>query len=106
MARYIGDKKSEAAFRAARHWVDCCLIDDGSALSDRALWTAPHLHELVTHFVDQRDAGKGTFYQKLRMQLEGASPQAHRLMAEVLWVLFIFPSNISTDTKRKGIFEV
>lgn len=106
MARYIGDRDPEPTFDAARHWVDRCMVEDGSALGDAKLWTREHLAELDEHFVKQPDAGSGTFYEKLKGQLKGVTPEARCLMAEVLWVLFLFPSNMRAETKRDGIRQV
>lgn len=106
MARYIGDLDPEPLFKAARHWVDRCMVEDGSALGSDKLWTSEYLTELDEHFVKQPDAGSGTFYEKLNGQLQGAPPQACCLMAELLWVLLLFPSNIHAKTKRDGIRQV
>src|SRR5699024_172875 len=39
-------------------------------------------------------------------QLSDAPPAARKLMAELLWALFLFPSNIGPDTKRDGVMRV
>lgn len=106
MARYGFDKNLNPVIEAAQLCVRRCLIGDGSVFSDQSLWTAQGFAALDRYFVQQPDEGAGTFYEKLRGQMAAAPPAAVRLMAEVLWLLLLFPSNISVDTKRANCIEV
>lgn len=74
--------------------------------SDRQLWTVDLLNELKTRFIDHPDESKNRFIVKLQGQLENASPDACRLMAELLWILNLFPSNIGPGRKREIFQEV
>jgi 5-methylcytosine-specific restriction protein B len=56
--------------------------------------------------VDHPDEGHDNFSTKLKGQMESASPSAQRLMAEMVWALLLFPSNINISTKRKQINDV
>ena len=47
-----------------------------------------------------------SFWEKLKKQMQNASPAAKHLMAEMIWAMLAFPSNINTDTKRNSIREV
>lgn len=38
--------------RAAGRWKDQCLLNDGSVLSDKSLWTSENVGHLVKHFVE------------------------------------------------------
>src|SRR5207245_1259187 len=98
--------KNSHSLDAAYAWMDRCLTQDGSILSDGKLWTLPLLQELQTSVVDHPDEGANNFYTKLGGQLNNTSPGAKQLMAELLWALFLFPSNIKPDTKRKGILQI
>ena len=106
MSRETFDKDSSPIIAAAEQWRDRCLIADGSIFSDQSLWTPENLAALDTYFVQRLDVGEGSFYEKLEQQVAPAPSLAKRLMAEVLWALFLFPSNISIDTKREGILRV
>ncbi|MCQ4164094.1 McrB family protein [Tahibacter harae] len=106
MARYGFDKNLSPVIEAAQSCVRRCLIGDGSVFSGQSLWTAQGFAALDRYFVQQPDEGQGTFYEKLRGQLAPAPPEAVRLMAEALWLLLLFPSNISADTKRENCIEV
>lgn len=106
MARYIKGRDSSPIIAAAREWVNKCLISDGSVFSDEPLWTAANLDLLDKHFVKNPDSSDQTFYDKMGRQLENAGPAAKRLMAEMLWSLLLFPSNISVQTKRDSIIRV
>src|ERR1039457_6216073 len=105
MATFIDDRDSLPIISEAKAWVQKCLIEDGSMLGDEHLWTVKNLDALDKHFVESLDAGAGGFYEKLKCQLEEAPAPAKRLMAEMLWALFLFPSNISIETKRDSLIK-
>lgn len=88
-----------------RQWVQRCLVGDGSMLGAAPISDADNFDALDRFFVQRPDAGAGSFYEKLEAQLEGAPPGAIKLMAELLWALFLFPSNIGPETKRDGIVQ-
>lgn len=106
MALYTYQHDAPKVVEAGRRWVQQCLVRDESIFEDRALATPANFDALDRHFVQRPDAGEGTFYEKLQGQLADAPPDACKLMAEVLWGLFLFPSNISPDVKRQGILQV
>lgn len=106
MARLIGDKDIKATLDAAELWIERCLIGDRAVFSDEALWSAAGISEVRTAFVENLDAGEGTFFDKLRGQLVNASPRAKRLMAEMLWAARLFPSNITSAKKRRQVGEL
>lgn len=88
---------------AAGNWARACFINDRSILSDQLLWTAENLAFLDTFFVQNLDESEGKFYDKLKNQMQRAPAVSSKLMAEVLWILYLFPSNIKADSKRHGI---
>lgn len=91
---------TEPILAAARQWRDRCLINEGSVFADARLWTADHLDDLNRYYVENMQAGSGTFLEKLQVQLAPADPGAKRLAAEMLWVMMLFPNNINRETKR------
>lgn len=56
--------------------------------------------------VEHPDEGDGHFSDKLKGQISATSSYAKKLMAEMLWALRLFPSNISPQTKRRLIREI
>jgi 5-methylcytosine-specific restriction enzyme B len=106
VATFIDDKDSAPLISAANAWVRKCLIEDGSIFGDEHLWTMANLGALDKYFAQNPDAGSGSFYEKLKVQLEDAPAPAKRLMAEMLWALFLFPSNIAIETKRDSLLKV
>lgn len=88
---------------AASAWAQQCLVQDGGILGGGAVWTAQNFADLDRYFVNQPDAGSGDFYQKLEGQMANAPSGAPKLMAELLWVLFLFPSNMGPRSKRSGV---
>jgi 5-methylcytosine-specific restriction protein B len=107
LARYNPHHDSQPVYAAAQAWAERCLIEDGSILGDKLeLWTLPLLEELDQRFVRNLDAGEGNFLEKLREQLSSGSTQCRQLMAELLWILMLFQSNIGPERKRETITEI
>ena len=100
------DPGTESLLAAAAHWRDRCLRGEGSVFTDERLWTREHLGEMNRYFVENLDTGTGTFLEKLQAQLSPASPGTKRLAAEMLWLLLLFPNNITRDTKVNQIAVV
>lgn len=90
---------TEPILEAAREWRLRCLLEDRSILSEASLWTLEHLEELHTHYVENPDASERKFLEKLFDQLAPASTGAKQLAAEMLWVMMLFPNNITRSTK-------
>jgi 5-methylcytosine-specific restriction enzyme B len=106
MALYTLHHDAPAVVAAARQWVERSLIGDLGVFTDERISTKANFDALDTYFVKRPEAGSGSFYQKLTIQLEPAPRAARLLMAELLWALFLFPSNITPDKKREGIASV
>ncbi len=106
MSRYTPPHDSTPVIDAAQTWVRTSLVEDGSMLGEGAISTAANFDALDRYFVQRPDTGDGSFYEKLQAQLADAPPDARKLMAELLWVLFLFPSNIGMETKREGVLRV
>lgn len=106
MAKLIGTNRSTLILQATQLWVQRCLIEDGSMFGEGAVWTPQNLDVLHRHFVLQPDEGAGSFHQKLQGQMQGAPESPVQLMAELLWALFLFPSNIKAETKRDSVQKV
>ena len=90
---------------AARQWIDACLIEDGSVFGPTQLWVPALVQEVRRAFVDHPDAGEGDFWSKLKGQMASASASAQQLMAEMMWALLLFPSNVKAETKRRQVRE-
>jgi hypothetical protein len=82
------------------------VIEDGSILSTTPLWTAALVQEVHHAFVDHPDYGQDDFMTKLKGQMKGASRYAQQLMAEMLWALLLFPSNMKARTKRQQVRDI
>lgn len=105
MARTSG---TEDVLAAAAIWKERSLVGQTSVFSTEKLWTKAFLDELQTHFVENPRLGDESFVSKLQDQLRPASPSAHRLAGELLWVMFLFPAatNMAGATKRAAVREV
>ena len=105
-------KKHEGAdkvYEAAQKWVDCALRADGSLFTpDEAIWTSQGLGDLRKRFLDQPDVGEGSFYDKLKAQLENSPPEVYQLMGEVLYAhfLMVWRTTMGGDAKGAQINQV
>ena len=103
MARRTQNRDLAPVLAAAEYWITTCLIEDGSIFSTKALWTASLIDEVHRAFVEHPDYGDDDFMTKLKGQMATASASAQQLMAELLWALLLFPSNMKARTKAQQI---
>ena len=107
MARFNPHHDNSKLYPAMREFATECLLRDGSVLQPgQALWTPENLDELDRSFVQNPDAGDGTYYVKLGQQVAQGSPDSRKLMAELHWLLFAFPSDITPATKEERVREI
>ena len=106
MARLTNREDLAPSLDAFQKWIDGCLVKNGSVFSTSALWTPELVEEVRGAFVDHPDLGKDDFSTKLKRQMKNASPPAQQLMAEMLWALLLFPSNVNADTKRQYVRDL
>lgn len=103
MSRYNPAHNATPIFSAFDQWKQDCLIGGQSLFAVGPRWTADLLDELRQRFVESPDESSAVFLEKLKGQLAEASPEAIQLMAEMLWVLMLFQSNVSASKKRENI---
>jgi 5-methylcytosine-specific restriction enzyme B len=106
MARQVHNRDISATLGAASEWLNRCLIEDGSMFAKEDLWQPGVSSEVQRAFDDHPDFGDDDFMTKLRGQMKSASSAAQRLMAEMLWALLLFPSNMKARTKRQQIRDI
>ena len=106
MARQVQSRDISPILAAAEQWVSACLIEDRSVLLQDARWTLELVDEVYQAFVEHPDFGENDFMTKLKGQMKDASPSAQQLMAEILWALLLFPSNMKARTKRQQVREI
>lgn len=93
-------------FTAFEQWKQNCLLDGQALFAVGPRWTSDLLGELHLRFIDSPDETSAVFLEKLKGQLVDASPEAIQLMAEVLWVVMLFQSNVTPTKKRENIKHV
>lgn len=107
MARFNPHHDNSQLYPLMREFAAECLLRDGSVLQPGlTLWTSENLDELDRSFVQKPDAGDGTYYLKLGQQVGAGSPESRKLMAELHWLLFVFPSDMNASTKVERIKEM
>ncbi|MGH8435067.1 MAG: McrB family protein [Pseudomonas sp.] len=76
-----------ALYVAARRFVDEGLRKDGSLfVPGQAIWSAENVKDFSKRYVEVYDSGEGTFEQKLRRQLAGASRGLAQFVGELFFV--------------------
>jgi 5-methylcytosine-specific restriction protein B len=107
VSRVIPEKsQANQVLAAADEWKRACFVEDGSMFAEHPVWTAANFVSLTEHFVNNLDDGEDDFETKLERQLNPASPSTKQLMAEILWLLSLFPSNAGAPSKRQLISRV
>ena len=109
MSRWIGEDHIGHVLDASDAWREQCFMADGSLFSDKALWTLENTQDLKERFLENPIEGtQQNFFEKLRVQLEGATNEVVCLAAEAVWLLVLFPhfDKYLPNTKRAQIAEV
>lgn len=88
----------------SERWKKNCLIGDGSLFSNASLWTLVNVNQFKNYFVDNLIyGGEQTFYEKFEVQLANAPAEIKQLSAEMLYILLLFPSNITARKKAEDV---
>jgi len=88
----------------AERWKQDCLVGDGSLFSKSSLWTKENINQFKHYFVDNLIYGNDqTFYEKFELQLVDSPAEIKQLAAEMLYILLLFPSNITARKKAEDI---
>jgi hypothetical protein len=106
MARKFLKRDSSPILAAGEEWIGTCLIEDHSVFLADSLWTLPLVDEVFKAFVEHPDFGDDDFMTKLKGQMKDASTPGKQLMAEMLWALLLFPSNMKSRTKRQQVRDI
>lgn len=106
MAKFCGDMNSAHLIANAKKFQKRCLLQGKSLFTDKAIWTSEYCADLIHYFIDNPDEGSGDFFEKLEGQLASASAEVKILAAEMLWLMFLCPSNTGPASKRQSIERV
>ncbi|HEK3301665.1 TPA: AAA family ATPase [Pseudomonas aeruginosa] len=106
MSLFNPHHNANPVFAAINQWTQSCLLDGQALFAVGPRWTSDLLGELQQRFVESPDESSAVFLEKLKGQLAEASPEAIQLMAEVLWVVMLFQSNVKPAKKRENIKQV
>lgn len=101
MAVWNGREHTQQVLAAAEHWKQRCFVGDGSVFTDRSLWSADKLSQLLETFRENPLHDRRTFVEKLEAQLRGADPDLQQLAAEVVWFLLLFVANLQMGPVAK-----
>lgn len=92
----------EPVYEAFNLFLNRCIRSDTSLLIPQIqAWTVDNVQWLKTRMVDQPIETPGMdFYQKMEVQLKGASREHWLIIADMFYVYFL-PTDTLTDAKRK-----
>jgi hypothetical protein len=94
-------------FSAMQHIRETALVRFDSLFSpEKNLWTLQNLRRFHALFVGRWDAGEGSFFEKLRKQLEGADDDILQLSAELLYVQQWFTRVTGSERKLENVRTV
>lgn len=100
------DTGTDLLYHYADRWRQC-LIEQSSILWDgESIWNTENLESFRTCFIDNPDVSSDSFMIKFRKQLSTESVRVTKLACELLFVYYIFPSNISGKSKVQAISDV
>lgn len=106
MSRYCGEVETGPILEAGAHWRDVALLGEGSVFTTKKLWTVSNLEALHEHFVMNVDESDRGFHDKLEGQLAPTESTAKQLAAEILWLMYLCPSSISSRHKQEVVRDV
>jgi hypothetical protein len=92
---------AQPIYEVAARWRNQTLVDDRSLFGGQPLDAAVATAGLLRHFVDNPDAGTGTFLSKITEQLQPAEPDAVQVAAELLYIHSLVVSTDGTKSKTK-----
>lgn len=105
----LSKRNAKWVYDAAERFVDSAFRADDSLFSPGVpVWSAETVEELHELFIENVKQGDRSFFEKLEVQLEEASPEAVQLMAETMYVHFLIalPISMRADTKREQLQTV
>lgn len=106
MARYCGEVNPTVLLENAKQFQQRCLVEGRSLFTDLPIWTLENCDSFVHYFIDNPDEGDDDFFKKLEGQLAPAATEVKILAAEMLWLMFLCPSNTGPLSKRQSIERV
>ena len=105
MAKYA-DFPQET-YVALQHIRETALVRFDSLFTpERNLWSLENLRRFHALFVERFDIGEGSFLEKWRKQLEGASDDVLQLAAELLYVQQFFTTLTGPERKLENVRAV
>lgn len=111
MSRYNSYwQNAPQVYRAAEHWRDRCLLDNGSVFSDTQIWKEEYFSDFLQREYVERPEINRDFVSNLTQQLRRtqAPVDIRQLVAEMIWVLELHVAKDSTSplTKRSRIEQL
>ncbi|WP_438996743.1 hypothetical protein, partial [Candidatus Puniceispirillum sp.] len=115
MARWNELSWREDVYKAAEDWRDRCFFKDAALFNDKAIWTEPNLREVQRRIIHNADYSAKDFWDKLRLQLEGGDDDNYQLVAEIMWLIYLFPLgqklegvsiSVKAETKIRRINQI
>ena len=98
---------AEAVYEAADRFRERCLGTGHSLLwPDRRVWLVDNIAALHDAFIGQPDPEGDTFLERFEQQLAGSPPDVHRVAVDATAFFYLFPNQITQDTKLNNVRRV
>ena len=97
--------KYEPLYDAFQRFLDQCVLDDRSLLwSTEQAWTLANVADVRRRMVDTpMSGGDASFEEKLKEQMQGASPHHWMILCDIYYVYYLPSSFIKLETKVDSI---
>ena len=94
-------------YEATDLWIERALKSDDSLFTPgEPIWTPQNLNELHQRYLNRPDEGRGGFWMKLEIQLDGSPAEVYQLMSEALYVYYLYVVDIKRYTKEDRVNQI
>lgn len=94
----------EHLYRAVEEFFTRCIFENRAmTLPERHAWTPDNLVEVKRRLVDQPEVGEGSFIDKLKTQMDGATSDQWVVLADIHYVYYLPPSSLKLSTKIENV---
>src|SRR5579872_2483989 len=105
MARLSKHQHLSSILDAAEQWKCSCLLADRSVFSGTQLWSPVNLQIMGQQFGRDFSSAGGDPVQRIQAALSPTPAAVRQLAAEMLWLLLLFPSELSAANKRQVVVK-
>ncbi|WP_164214788.1 hypothetical protein [Virgibacillus sp. YIM 98842] len=102
----LDENELQVIYGTAEKWKNNCLLDDKSLIWEgESIWTNENMNRFRTVFIENPDESGDSFDDKLKKQLRNESEDVYKLVIELMFIYYLFPSKkaFSSNTKMRKL---